>query len=160
MTEKEELKGLGGWLILVMIQVVIGPLGTLLKTCSYYSKTNHESWELLTTVGSAVYNPYWKPYIMMYMFYYFFLFVICSLQLYLFFKKHYWFPNLYIIISAVSILFNPFCIWLRAQAEPDKVSSYVIYVIIFQTFMYAVWILYMLKSQRVKNTFVKKVPDL
>ena len=67
MTEKiiqEDLQGLGGWLILVGIGLVITPIRIGFTYFPLY-KDIFESgaWGVLTTPGTSAYHPFWATYI-------------------------------------------------------------------------------------------------
>ena len=58
MDEIDEKKGLGGWLILVGLGVVLTPIRILATYIPIYKPIFEDgTWEALTTVGSEAYNP-------------------------------------------------------------------------------------------------------
>jgi ABC-type multidrug transport system permease subunit len=62
LTTENKLEGLGGWLILVGLMIVMTPLRMSVNLYPVYSKIFSDgSWELLTTPGSPVYSPLWGP---------------------------------------------------------------------------------------------------
>lgn len=62
MSDKETLKGLGGWLILVGIGVVVAPIRLIYEYGPmYYSIFTDGSFEVLTTPGTEAYNSLWGP---------------------------------------------------------------------------------------------------
>jgi hypothetical protein len=55
MTDNNELKGLGGWLILVGIGVVLAPVRLLITLVKTYKPIFEDGiWEALTTEGAEV----------------------------------------------------------------------------------------------------------
>jgi Protein of unknown function (DUF2569) len=53
-------KGLGGWLILVGLGIIISPLRIISQVFPVYSEIiSSGSWTTLTTPGSDAYNPLW-----------------------------------------------------------------------------------------------------
>ena len=57
MTDNNELKGLGGWLVLVGIGVVISPIRLLVTLVPTYKPIfEGGTWEAITTVGSEAYE--------------------------------------------------------------------------------------------------------
>src|SRR5262245_44895261 len=58
----ERLRGLGGWLILMGIGVVVTPLRSLATAVSVHLPIfTSGAWLALTTVGSDSYHPLWGP---------------------------------------------------------------------------------------------------
>ena len=61
MQDNNELKGLGGWLILVGIGVVISPFRILLTLVQTFKPILEDgTWEAITTIGSDAYHPLWE----------------------------------------------------------------------------------------------------
>lgn len=62
MAEEKNLEGLQGWLILVGIGVVVGPLRDIAQVFPLYFKIFRSGdWSVLTTPGSEAYHPAWAP---------------------------------------------------------------------------------------------------
>ena len=86
-----------------------------------------------------------------------FLVILCIYLIYLFFTKNKRFPKYYIFITLFVILTIPVDAYLASIVLPnekmldmDTIKSF------FQSlFSGAIWIPYMLKSERVRNTFVE-----
>ena len=158
MDEIDEKKGLGGWLILVGLGVVLTPIRILATYIPIYKPIFEDgTWEALTTVGSEAYNPMWAP-LLIGEIVFNFLMVVASLSLiYLFFSKHYQFPKIYISIVAASLIFIPFDAWVVTKVipeeqmfDPETTKEFI------RTLSGAViWVPYMLVSKRVKATFKK-----
>jgi len=158
----DELKGIGGWLILVGLGVVLSPIRNLVTYVPIYKPIFEDgTWEVLTTVGSEAYNPMWGP-LLIGEITYNSLMVVASLYLiYLFFSKHYFFPKFYIGIVAVSLIFIPLDAWVVTRVfpgepmfDPETTKEFM------RTLIGAViWVPYMLISKRVGLTFVENMPN-
>ena len=161
MGENKELKGLGGWLILVGIGVVITPIKLLATYVPIYIPIFEDgTWEALTTVGSEVYNPMWAPLLIGEISYNTIMVIASLFLIHLFFTKHYLFPKVYIVIMAAGLVFIPLDAWLVTKVlpnepmfDPETTKEFMRAVI-----GSAIWIPYMLVSKRVKATFVEKMP--
>ncbi|NVJ61241.1 MAG: DUF2569 domain-containing protein [Gammaproteobacteria bacterium] len=156
MSDNNDLKGLGGWLILVGIGVVISPfrlLATLVPT--YLPIFEDGTWEALTTEGSEYYTQYFD-YLLIGEIFFNGLMILSSLALiYLYFSKHYFFPKLYIIIITASLVFIPLDAWLVTLIFPSEEMFDMETLREFGRTLIAglIWVPYMLVSQRVKLTF-------
>ena len=162
MSNHNELKGLGGWLILVGIGVVIAPIRLLVTYIPIYKPIFEDgTWEALTSVSSNAYNPLWGPLLIGEIAYNSIMVAASIYLIYLFFSKHYLFPKLYIVIVATSLVFIPVDAWLVTKILPTKpmfdpeTTKEIIRVLIGGL----IWVPYMLISKRVKATFVEKMPN-
>ena len=152
---------LGGWLILVGIGVVLGPIILLARHVPEYLLIFGDgTWELLTTVGTEAYLPLWGALLIGEIVFNSGLFAASICLIYLFFPKHYLFPRFYIAVLAVSIVFIPFDSLLVKLILPDEPVFDPETVRGFARALASglVWIPYMLVSRRVKATFVEKMP--
>jgi hypothetical protein len=161
MDNHDELKGLGGWLILVGIGVVVGPsrlaygYGPI-----YYSIFTDGTFEILTTAGTEAYHPLWGPFLIGEAICNSFIVLASVYLIYLFFTKHYLFPKVYIAIVAISLIFIPLDAWLGSfvlinepMFDPATTKEFA------RTLVNAViWVPYMLVSKRVALTFVEHMP--
>jgi len=162
MSNQDDLKGLGGWLILVGIGVVIGPFRLAYGYGPmYYSIFTDGTFEILTTAGTEAYHSLWAPLLIGEALYNSIM-VLASLYLiYLFFTKHYLFPKVYIAIVAISLLFIPLDAWLSSfvlvdepMFDPTTTKEFT------RTLVNAIiWVPYMLASKRVKATFIEYMPN-
>lgn len=161
MSNDEELKGLGGWLILVGIGVIISPIQLLVTYIPIYNIFEDGTWEALTTVGSEAYNPLWGPLLIGEIVYNAAMVAVSIYLIYLFFSKHHLFPKVYIAIVAVSLVFIPLDAWLVTKVlptepmfDPETAKEFM------RAFVSGcIWVPYMLISKRVKLTFVEKMPN-
>ena len=162
MNDDSEIKGLGGWLILVGIGVIIAPIRLLVMNIpNYVHIFKNGTWEALTTVGSESYRPFWEPLLIGELTYISIMAALSIYLIYLFFSKHYLFPKLYIILAALSIIFIILDTWLanivlpnKPMFDPETTREFVRILITA-----LIWVPYILFSRRVKATFVEKMPN-
>ena len=162
MTDNIELKGLGGWLILVGIGVVIGPFRLAAEFVPlYYGIFTDGSFEILTSPGSEAYHSLWGPLLIFETVFNLLMILASSYLIYLYFSKNYIFPKIYITIVLFSLVFIPADAWLASFVLPDEPMFDPITTKEFARtlFISVVWVPYMLISKRVKSTFVENVPN-
>ncbi|MGK0472299.1 MAG: hypothetical protein ACJAR0_002780 [Candidatus Azotimanducaceae bacterium] len=157
-TEEKNLEGLGGWLLLVGLGIVVSPLRIIIMIFPTYSEMfSNGTWEVLTTSGAEAYNPLWAPIIYGEMAINGALVLAWIFVAFLFFSKKKIFPKWYIGI----LLFTLGLILVDALAIKAVLPNETI----FDTettkelgrslIVSLIWIPYMLVSKRVKATFVK-----
>lgn len=159
MDNNNELKGLGGWLILVGIGVVLAPIRLLVAFIPVYAPILEEGvWGALTTPGSPAYHPLWGPLLMGEIGYNLAMVAASVYMIYLFFTKHFLFPKVFIAICVASLVFIPLDAWIvtmifptEPMFDPETTMEFIRVVIAS-----LIWIPYMLVSERVKLTFVEK----
>jgi uncharacterized membrane protein YhdT len=156
--QKQDLNGLGGWLILVGFGILASPLRILAFVFPTYSKILSDgSWEKLTTPGEPAYHALWGP-IMGMEIAVNCLFMAAWLYIaYLFFSKKRAFPTWYVcmhLITLAFILLDAIAIKLVLPDEPifDADTAKELARSVVQS---VVWIPYMWMSERVKATFIK-----
>ncbi|MBD3616056.1 MAG: DUF2569 domain-containing protein [Gracilimonas sp.] len=162
MTENNELKGLGGWLILAGLGVVISPIRLLVTLIPIYKPIfENGTWEALTTEGSEAYTPYFSGILIGEITFNTIMIAASIYLIYLFFSKHYLFPKLYIGIVAASLIFIPLDAWIVTKVfpgvpmfDPDTTKEF-----LRSLLTGVIWIPYMLVSKRVQATFVEKSPN-
>jgi len=158
MREEKNLEGIGGWLILVAIGIVITPIRhVILMMTTYPEIFSTGAWEILTTQESEAYNPFWAPIIIGEIVIGSGLMLVWLYMAYKFFTKRGSFPKWYIGIAVFSLLYvlaDAVAVKLVLPDEPifdpDTVKE-----VIRSVIMVVVWVPYMLVSKRVKATFVK-----
>ena len=154
MTEAPELVGIGGWLVLVAIGQVLGPIRSLLSIGNYYlnelDTSLFESFPL-TVYGEIVLNVA------------FFAFSIFTAIM--FFRHSRLFPRLFILqwilIGALPLIDAAWVAITASIYTGESLTEFfnmdakdigqVVGAIIFGP----IWIAYVLRSRRVANTFVK-----
>ncbi len=152
------VSGLGGWLVLTQIGLYI----TLLILIFQIFNVNlpalaPDVWGILTSTDSPVYHPLWGPIIIFELVYNVLFFVFCIFILVMFYSKKAMLPRLMIIFYGMSLFIAILDVVLVYQIpftrEFEDGSSYK--DIIRGIFTCAIWIPYFLKSERVKNTFIR-----
>lgn len=158
MAEEKNLEGLGGWLVLVGLGIIISPLRLISIVFPVYSEIfSNGSWVVLTTPGTEAYNPLWAPILFGEMAINGGLVLAWIFIAYLFFSKKKVFPKWYIgmvLFTLAFILIEALAIKSVLPNEPVfdaetgmEFGRSVIFALI--------WVPYMLVSKRVKATFVK-----
>jgi uncharacterized protein DUF2569 len=157
MNSNSEPLGIGGWLILPLLGLILTPirLGLLLATTHAPIFTGG-AWEVLTTPGNEAYHPLWAP-LMMFEIVGNVCFLVFSLVLLvLFFGKHYRLPILMVVFYLSNLVFVGgdllFANLIPAIAEMSDPESF---KELTRTIVgAAIWVPYFLKSERVQNTFL------
>ena len=162
MEENNKLKGLGGWLILVGIGVVLSPIRILAFCVSTYAPIFSDgTWGALTTPSSEAYTPYFGALLICEIVLNATFLVVSFYLIYLFFTKHYLFPKFFIAFIIFLLVFILLDTWIVNLIFPeesmfDPETAEEIGRILGAAL---IWIPYMLISKRVKATFVEKVSN-
>lgn len=155
--EETKLTGLGGWLIIVGFGLMITPIvifSTLLS--EHLPLFTDGTFALLTSEISEHYIPGFSI-IMSYEILGNLILIFASFYLlFLFFKKSKFFPSYFIYFRLFNVLYIALDIIFAKMIFPEEpVLDPSIARELFQViFAAAIWIPYMLRSQRVKNTFI------
>lgn len=154
-SESNEPKGLGGWLIVVGLGL-FASLGILTYMLWPFSQIlSAEVWAVLTAYQPEVYNDKMK---------YMLWGVVAATGLllaaylylvYLFIKKHYLFPIAYITIQIMAFFAMVPCIYVTSLLDPTEPIQIFDAGFVRSALYTLIWVAYMLKSVRVKNTFVE-----
>ena len=150
-------KGLGGWLILVAIGLIVTPIKLgLLMINTFVPLFKDGTMQALTTPGSEHYHPLWTL-IVGYEMVGNSLFALCFIGLtVLFFSRSRRFPRLYIVAVLANLAFllgdGLIGSQIPALASSDNIES--VGEIAKSLVACCIWVPYMLVSKRVKNTFV------
>ncbi len=154
-------KGLGGWLILVGIGVVITPLrlGAVLFM-TYPPMFESGLWDTLTTPGSQDYLPYFGAFLIFEIGVNLAFMLLGVYLALLYFTKSYRFPMTYIAFMGANLFFILADAWLGSLVipelpmfDPDTTRE-----LARTAIAAAIWIPYMRLSARVKATFVEGRP--
>lgn len=155
--QTSDVQGLGGWLILVGLGIIISPIKIVAQIYPIYSQIfQNGAWEALTSPVSEGYNPLWAPIIIGEIVVNSALVLSWLIIAYLFFTKKKLLPAWYIgviIFTLVFILIDAFSIQLILPDEkifdPETSKE-----ILRSVVSIIIWVPYMLVSKRVKATFV------
>jgi hypothetical protein len=150
--------GLGGWLALVVIGLILSVLrGLVFLAQSIPPLFQNGAWSVLTTPGSDAYHPLWAP-LLAYELGGNAVFMGAWLALIvLFFKRSRNFPRMFVWVFVLNLPFILLDAWLgsfvvkdQPMIDPDTAKSlgHVIGSI-------AIWVPYIRVSKRVRNTFVE-----
>lgn len=153
-----QLKGLGGWLILVGFGLVFGALRLFGQSINIYKPyLNSDLLEQLTNPSSSTFIPNFIILFYAELMVLLFLISLTLYLIYLFFNKKKSFPKNYIFISLFVVLYIPVDAYLVSVVIPsEKILNEELIKSFFQAMISgAIWIPYMLKSKRVRNTFIE-----
>jgi hypothetical protein len=149
-------RGLGGWLALVSLILLLSSLFSLAFLIQLYVPLfTNGSWAVLTTPGSEAYHPAFAPLLISE------LVVNCAFivaqvwLLVLFYKCSRRFPKLYIWVALLHLLFVLVDAWVASSVLSEAVlDGGTTAMIVRSAVSVVIWVPYMLVSRRVKNTFV------
>ena len=157
--ESNEPKGLGGWLILPMLGLIIAPVRLIIQIVKdLLPAFAPETWNALTTPDSPVYHHLWAPVIILETVSSIGLLLFSVWLLVLFFKKSIRLPKLFItwlILAFViqildQILANQIPAVGAQNTSPEAIKD------LFRAFIaMLIWVPYFIRSKRVKNTFTQ-----
>jgi len=155
--EEKSVSGIGGWLILVVIGLIISPIrvGNLLIT-TYAPIFSDGAWEALTTPGSETYHVLWAPLLIFEIVGNLGIIVLAVLTLWHLLMKSKRTPRLAITYQSWMVLFVAIDFFaadlIPAVAAYDDTDSKK--ELMRGLFSAAIWIPYFFVSKRVKATFV------
>jgi len=154
----KQYEGLGGWLILVGIGVVLSPFRMLADVSKTYLPIfKNGTWEALTNPSSEFYNSYFSVVLTGEIIFNSIMILLSFYMIYLFFQKKKLFPKFYIWTLVISFIFIILDALIVSAVFPDtKVMDIDTAKELFRIFIVSIiWIPYMIKSKRVKATFVR-----
>jgi hypothetical protein len=156
--ENFEFEGLKGWLILIGIGLLISPIKSLISVSKIYAPYFEPGvLESLTSEDSPNFIPYFKGLFILESVYNFLLILFSFYLIYLFFSKSKFFPMAYISCLLISLIFIPLDASVTSLILPniesfDKDTIKEFSQLLLQA---VIWIPYLLKSKRVRFTFVR-----
>ncbi|WP_369417976.1 DUF2569 domain-containing protein [Cohnella mopanensis] len=152
------ISGLGGWLVLVQI----GLYATLLLLFVQFFNTtipafSPDIWGVLTDKQSAVYDPLWAPALVYEALYNVLMFAFCIYCLINLYSKKTIFPRLMIIGYSSGLIFGiiDYVLITQIPLANELEDGSLMRSILRAALSCAIWIPYLLKSERVHNTFVR-----
>ncbi len=150
--------GFSGWLILPLLFVITNPITSLYNTITLYKDhfSNSSEWLSLTNPASIDFDPLWRPALLFQLAMGVMLFILSLLLAYVFFGKKRNAPKVFIVIllvGAVSIVGNYIFAAKIHNISPETLHLRLLGLIRVGIFM-TLAVPYMLKSKRIRNTFV------
>lgn len=147
------LTGIGGWLILVAIQVAVQPLRLLAESGSMVNAYSIQSWTLLTQPGGTAYNALWAPILLFELAANLTMIAGALLAAILFFKRRTSAP-LFVVATlwlspALAILDAVLIGSVLAEGPKSEEISRIVGALIAA----GLWTAYFIESKRVKSTF-------
>lgn len=156
--EKNKLEGLGGWLILVGVGVIASPMLIFNQLHELYSPFFDSGiWEKLTILGKETHIPLLIPMMIMELLISVTLVLWMVWLAFLFFTKSKAFPTHFIALRIFYIAFLVLDMFLGVIILPNVTmfGDSELMKQIFGAIVYAlIWIPYMIRSKRVKATFI------
>jgi hypothetical protein len=146
--------GIGGWLILPAIGLVLTPIVLLKGLVELLPVFDPEIWQQLTEPGADSYHPLWAT-VVIYELLANVGFLVFTLWLgFLFVRKSSRTPAVFIAWLAINIAIQLVDLLLGAQIPAVAEESASGYVELFRSLVQAIiWIPYFIRSERVRNTF-------
>lgn len=160
-TAQNKLKGLGGWLVLPALGLIVTPLRMAFQFYrDMLPALAPETWNALTDSSSTAYHPLWGPLIVFEVTANLALFFFTLWLLWIFFRKSKHVPRFFVIwlvlLVAIQIadllLVNQIPALAAQPTDPESLKDLTRSII-----GAAIWIPYFMKSKRVKNTFIEPV---
>lgn len=155
----EDLRGIGGWLILVMIGLVVSPIriGWVLYS-DYLPMFQDGTWEMLTVPGGEAYHELWKPLLAFEIAGNVITILLALITLFLLIRKSRWTPGFAIawlllglvFVVADYLLAQKIPLIVELGTDPETMREIVRSII-----GAAIWVPYWLVSKRVKATFTE-----
>lgn len=150
--------GIKGWLVIVAIGRILAPLILLynifIATLPLYTSGMLAE---LSNPANEYYSPLWKPLVMFELVGNILFLILNVVLLYWFFAKKKKFIAGFIATILASLIFNLFDVFLMMQLQSTYATDLGLdysSVIIGPVVNFLIWVPYVLKSLRVKNTFV------
>lgn len=160
----KEYQGLGGWLILVATGLILTPVFVILSFWSNILPFFQEGlWEKFTDPTSPLYQRAFAPMLIGEMVCCFVTFLFSLYLIYLFFKKSRKFPKLYIMwltVTLIVLTYDTYAVVyaldaLLSEADKHSLTSEGMVGMVRHMVQMMIWIPYMLKSIRVRATFIE-----
>ena len=151
-----EPRGLGGWLILVAIGLIVTPLRLVYLLVGTYTPIfANGKWAALTSESGAAYHPLWRPVLLLEIIGNAALAIAAVIGLVLFFRRSVLFPRFMIGFYVFGALFlmTDFVLSRRIPAVASSGDPSGGRDLARSIVTCAIWVPYMLKSRRVHKTF-------
>lgn len=148
------LAGIGGWLIVLGISLVLRPLVLLASLSKLGQAMSMENWTALTTFGSSTYNALWAPLLLAELAVWLGQLVFSLLLLILFFRRRSSFPRLAVALLVAFAVAQAGDVAMGSLLPATGVQPADIAQVAKTALYVAIWSTYLLCSERVRSTFV------
>lgn len=152
------ISGLGGWLVLIQIGLYFSILLLSIQLFKYSLPIfGTDTWDTLTSTQSEAYHPMWGPLIIFETVYNIVFLLFSVFILVIFYGKKRIFPRLMIIFYSVSLAIGIIDLVLSYQIPimRELADGSSIREILKSVIACIIWIPYLMKSERVQNTFIR-----
>lgn len=151
------LQGLGGWLILPTIGVVLTPVLITIDLVSTLEAYSLSTWTSLTTPGGEYYHALWEPLLLFELAANLGMMVLSVLVLVVYFQRRRHAPMLYIamICSSAAIQLIDYGAAHMIPTAAEATTTEEVAAMVRAVFGAIIWTSYFLVSKRVKSTFIR-----
>lgn len=150
------ISGLGGWLVLIQIGIystIVLQLTQLFRDA--LPAIERDNWNALTSRDSEYYDALWGPTIVFELVYTLVSLLFCGYILLQFYRKKAMLPRLMIIFYSLSLAVTVIDSVLVDQIPMVRHDGIFSKEVLRSLFTCAIWIPYFIRSERVRNTFVR-----
>lgn len=162
-TNDRKLEGIGGWLLLVVLGLIVSPIRIALMLVQEHAPIFADgTWQVLTSPSSDVYHPLWGPLILLEVGGNLLGILLTLTTLVLLFKKSRYTPAMAIIWYLYALVFVVADFLLARQIPmiaEMPVDTESVREIARTVVAVVIWVPYFLVSKRVKATFTRAWPD-
>lgn len=153
----DKIAGLGGWLILVGIAIVVSPLRLLSIILSSAGSFSLYKWHALTSPGGVSYHPLWGPLLILELLGHLTQLILTVFAAVLFFEKRRLFPRAFIGVLLFNAIFivGDFIGVQFLHTSSEKTTAILARNFTQVVIGCSIWIPYMCISRRVKATFLR-----
>ncbi|WP_054943070.1 DUF2569 domain-containing protein [Paenibacillus ihuae] len=151
-------KGLGGWLVLIQIGLYLTLISTVLTIFQFFNSTfGSETWDMLTTPGGVDYHNLWRPTLLFEVIANIVIVLLAAYLLILLYNKKSVFPRwlIFFYLGNLLVLIVDAVLLSNIPSSDDWVSGNRVQDIARTMLTCLIWITYVLRSKRVRNTFVE-----
>ena len=150
-------QGLRGWLVVLMIGLLLGPILILFQSRDLLFLFRQDTWSNLTTPGGPAFHPLWAPLLLFELCGNIVIFSSLIVLNVLFFGKRRLFPRAFISVSLMSLFIQVTDLAVAHQipAAAAELSNADTSGVVRGGLSALLWSLYVLRSRRVKATFIR-----
>ncbi|MGC1551111.1 MAG: DUF3857 domain-containing protein [Rhodanobacter sp.] len=155
-TQDNRWVGIDGWLLVLAVVLALKPLVYGYSLTKLVNLMSIDKWSVLTTYGSSRYSALWAPVLLFELAAALAQLVFSLLVLLLFFQRRSSFPRLALLLLLAAIVLRVSDHMLVSLLHVTKGASTYIEEMVGSVIGVAIWSAYLLLSQRVKSTFVRR----